>query len=98
MILRELMVEKQFMAWNAQAADDKCMDLKEQPRKHLTDRQAWEMIRRVSGCESTSEFQELERNKRATALRKILKRGVSIRQASRLTGISIGVIRKFAKG
>ena len=31
------------------------------------------------------------------ALRKVLKGGVSIRQASRLTGISTGMIRKFSK-
>ena len=34
----------------------------------------------------------MERSKRDAVLRKALKEGVSIRQASRLTGISVGVI------
>ena len=64
----------------------------------LRNRYPWELIRRKSGCKSASEFQRLERDKRDAALRKALKEGVSIRQASRLTGISIGVIRKISQG
>ena len=94
-MVREMMDEEQFMEWNAQAVDEKCMDMAEQPRKHLTDSRAWELIRRSSGCETTAEFQGLERGKRDEVLRKALKEGVSIRQASRLTGISIGVIAKL---
>ena len=97
-MVREMMKEKEFMEWNAQAVEEKCMDVEEQPRKHLTDSRAWELIRKSSGCETAAEFQRLEKDKRDEALRKALKKGVSIRQASRLTGISIGVIRKFSNG
>ena len=64
----------------------------------MTDSRAWELIRRRSGCKSAAEFQRLESGKRDAALRKALKGGVSIRQASRLTGISIRVIRKISHG
>ena len=56
----------------------------------------WELIRRKSGCENAAEFQRLERDKRDAAPSKALKEGVSIRQTSRLTGISIGVICKLS--
>ena len=91
----EMMDEEEFLAWNAQAADESCMDMSDQPRRHLTDSRAWELIQRSSGCENAAEFQSLEKDKRDAALRKALKGGVSIRQASRLTGISIGLIRKI---
>ena len=65
-------------------------------RKHLTDIRAWELIRWKSGCENAAEYQRLERNKRDAAPGKALKEGVSIRQASGLTGIGIGVIRKLS--
>ncbi|MBQ7183145.1 MAG: transposase [Clostridia bacterium] len=91
----EMMNEEEFREWNTQAAEDKCMDITEQPRKHLTDSRAWALIQRRSGCKNASEFQNLEREKRDAALGKALKEGVSIRQASRLTGISIGVIRRI---
>ena len=96
-MVREMMNEKEFMEWNAQAVDEKCMDMAEQPQKRLTDSRAWDLIRRSSGCETTAEFQRMERGKRDAVLRKALKEGVSIRQASRLTGISIGVICRIAK-
>ena len=92
----EMMDAEEFKAWNAQAVDESCMDMSDRPRKQLTDKRAWELIRRSSGCESTAEFQMMERGKRDAALGKALKGGVSIRQASRLTGISIGVIRKIS--
>ena len=97
-MVREMMDEEQFMAWNAQVAEEKCMEMEEQPRKHLTDSRAWELIRRSSGCETAAEFQRLEKSKRDAVLRKALKEGVSIRQASRLAGISIGVISRIVKG
>ena len=93
-----MMNEKEFMEWNAQAVEEKCMDMTEQLRKHLTDSRAWELIRHRSGCETTAEFQGLERSKRDEVLRKALKEGVSIRQASRLTGISVGVIYRAVNG
>ncbi len=97
-MVQEMMNEKEFIEWNAQAVDEKCMDMAEQPQKRLTDSRAWELIRRSSGCETTAEFQGLERSKRDEILRKALKEGVSIRQASRLTGISVGVISRVVIG
>ena len=97
-MVREMMDKGQFMAWNAEAVEEKCMEMEEEPRKHLTDSHAWELIRKKSGCENAEEFQKLERSKQEAVLRKALEAGVSIRQASRLTGVSIGVIRKFTDG
>ena len=97
-MVREMMDEAQFMEWNAQPTEEKCMDMSDQAQRHLTDSRAWDLIKRYSGCKNAAEFQKLERNKQDSALRKVLKGGVSIRQASRLTGISIGMIRKFSKG
>ena len=96
-MVREMMDEEWFMEWNAQAVEEKCMDMADQPRKSLTDSRAWDVIRRGSGCETTAEFQRMEKGKRDEVLRKAMKEGVSIRQASRLTGISIGVICRIAK-
>ena len=97
-MVREMMDEEQFMEWNAQEVEEKCMDMEDQPRKRLTDSRAWELIRRSSGCETMAEFQRLERGNRDAVLRKAMKGGVSIRQASRLTGLSIGVIYRVVSG
>ncbi len=86
------------MERNAQAVEDKCMDIADRPRKRLTDSGTWALIRRSSGCENAAAFQRLERDRRDAALREALKGGASIRQASRLTGVSFGVIRGLVKG
>ncbi|MBR2842271.1 MAG: transposase, partial [Lachnospiraceae bacterium] len=39
-MVREMMNEKEFMEWNAQAVEEKSMDMEDRPRKHLTDSRA----------------------------------------------------------
>ena len=69
-MVREMMDKEQFREWNAQSVEEKCMDMEDQPQKHLTDSRAWELIRRKSGCEDAAEFQRPERDKRDAALDK----------------------------
>ncbi len=86
------------MERNGHAIEEKCMDIAYQPQKHLTDSGTWALIRRSSGCENAAAFQRLERDRRDAALREALKGGASLRQTSRLTGVSFGVIRGLVKG
>ncbi len=43
-MVREMMEEVEFMEWNAQAVEEKCMDMEDRPRRHLADSRAWETI------------------------------------------------------
>jgi transposase len=54
-------------------------------------------MRQISRCGNATEFQKLPVRERDTALRKLLDAGVSIRQASRITGVSFGIVRKFTE-
>ena len=36
-MVREMMNKEQFMEWNAESAEGKCMDTEDQQRKRLTD-------------------------------------------------------------
>ena len=49
----------------------------------------------LTGCQNASEKQSLTVEKLDEGLREPLRHGVSIRQASRITGISFGIVRKF---
>ena len=51
-MVREMMDEERFMEWNAPAGEEKCMDMEEKLRKHLTGSRAWEPIRRSNRCET----------------------------------------------
>lgn len=63
--------------------------------RSLTDADLRKVMVRVSGCMTASEFQQLAREERNLALMEMRRAGGSIRQVSRLTGISVGIVRRF---
>ena len=89
-----LLPENEFVELNNSTSDASCLDISEKVIARVTDEQAKILIRKISKCESVAEFQNLELAKRDKALKKLREKGLSIRQMSRLTGISISVIRK----
>lgn len=72
-----------------------CMDLSLNEPIRVTDEQAGAMMRKLSKCGNATEFQNLAPEKRDRYLKELREKGVSIRQLSRLTGISIGIVRKI---
>ncbi len=60
--------------------------------KRKTDREAAAIICQVCGCDTVQEIGGYDEDRRSKAVRKAPKAGVSIRQLSRLTGISKAVI------
>ena len=90
-----LMTMDEFVGLNKQAVDASCMDIAEKVMARVTDEQAQKLIRKISKCESVADFQSLEPEQRDKYLKKLKEQGLSIRQLSRLTGISFGVIRNI---
>ena len=84
-----------FLRFHAEQNQDVFMDLNDQRPARMTDEKALKRMKKVSGCENAAEFQKLPAETRNAALTRMLKKGVSIRQASRITGVSIGIVRKF---
>ena len=71
--------------------------LEDNGTKRLTDREAAERLRMACGCSNVQDIGGWTAEKRDTALRKAFRTGVSIRQLSRLTGISKAIIERTAK-
>ena len=65
--------------------------------KRLTDHVAIERLRITCGCGHAQDIGGWTAEKRDAAIRKALRTGVSIRQLSRLTGISKAIIERVAK-
>ena len=53
----------------------------------LTDEQAKAIMKRVSGCDNASAFQLLTAKRQKEVLSTMLEKGVSVRQAARMTGV-----------
>ena len=90
----EMIGRDQFISFNNEANEDEFLDL-EIDDFRLTDVEAREIIFRISKCKTVAEFQGLDIEHRDKYLRKLKESGISIRQTSRLTGVSKGIVEKM---
>ena len=93
-VLAQMGIEE-FFQYHSQPNQDVCMDMPEKRPTRMTDEKALKKMKKYSGCENAAEFQKLPAETRNAVLSRMLKKGVSIRQASRITGVSVGIVRKF---
>ena len=92
-----MLSREEYVKFNNATNDDQCMDVSASVRKAVTDTEANAIIAKISRCNNVTEFQQLDQKKKETYIKKIHKKGVSVRQLSRLTGISKGLIEKYLK-
>jgi REP element-mobilizing transposase RayT len=90
------MVSKEdFYKFNSETAFKKCLDIEDKSTAKVTDEQAQKIIEKYSKCKSATEFQKLEIKTRDKYLKKFKENSLSIRQISRLTGVSYYVVQKL---
>ena len=85
-----MLPDAQFLEYHQEANDDKCMEMDEHFR--LTDDDGKKLILKIAKCKNATEFQQLDVAKRNAYIRKLHENGMSIRQISRLTGITKRVV------
>lgn len=88
-----LLNRESFISFHKEESSDNCLELKEKYR--LSDKDALRIIKKISKCSNSADFQALPPDKRDKYIKSFKKEGLSIRQISRLTGISFGIIRKI---
>jgi len=60
----------------------------------VSDEEAKEMIKEISDCGNVAEFQKIDTVAQRWYVKKFKEAGMSIRQISRLTGISKGIVER----
>ena len=90
----EMISKDQFVSFNIEANDDEFLDL-ELDDFRLTDAEARAIILAISKCKTVTEFQGLDIEHRNRYLKESKETGISIRQLSRLTGVSKGIVEKI---
>ena len=80
----------QFIDYHAEENNDNCLEMEEHFR--LTDNEAKALIEKIAKCKTVSDFQLLDVKKRNSCIHKLHKKGLSIRQISRLTGVPKKII------
>ena len=92
----DAMGEAAFRAYHHQENDDRCLEVREDDAPRLSDDRIRALMRTKYRCESVSAYQRLAPEIRGELLRTLLMSGASIRQLSRLTGETVGVVRKYS--
>ncbi len=88
----------EFIKMQYESNVDRCLDVTESKSVvRVTDEQAQAIINKISKTENINAFQLLPPEVQAKNILKCKKKGVSIRQLSRFTGISKGVIERICK-
>ena len=88
---------KDLLNFIMQSTDETCMEISETPRKGVTEETAKKLILDELGIIAPVISSE-NRSSIEVSIRRLSKKGVSIRQLSRLTGISKSMIEKMLKG
>ncbi len=77
--------------FNQKANTDRCLEYDSGGR--LNDLEAAQIIKTIADVEKASDVKALERLKRNEVIKQLKKKGLSIRQIERLTGLSFAIIR-----
>lgn len=83
--------KEQFVEFNNEFNDDVCLDISNNDFR-LNDDEALKIILKTCRCKSVSDFQKFDKIKRNYYIGKFYQKGLSIRQISRLTGLSRKVV------
>ena len=90
------MVSKEYFAdFNMETIYENCLDIQDNSKIKVTEEQAKKIFEKLSKCSNVTEFQALNIKLRDRCLKKLKENGLSIRQISRLTGISYYIVQKI---
>ena len=90
----EMLGRDEFIHYTLTQNEDVLLDVSEITGSRMTDEAAKEIIKKLTGCRNSSEFQNLDVKKRNEAFRQMIREDIMINQAARLTGWSRTVIRR----
>ena len=82
-----------FIEFNLENNDDICLDIEEQNNR-INDSEAREIIKQVCGYSNASEIRKLNIAERNKCIKALKDGGLSIRQISRITGVSKYAVEK----
>ena len=94
-LVERMIGRKEFERYHRENDNHICMDIQDEAVHRITDEQVRKLLRENFVCENVSQVQLLTEEKKILAIQLLLGSGASIRQVSRLTGISFGIVRKY---
>ena len=87
-----MMSREQLKKYTEKANDDQFLDMETTIKQTKTDTEAKEVLMKMSGCASVSDFQRLQKPDREAFIKQLNKAGINKSQIARITGYSRQVI------
>ncbi|MGN0458662.1 MAG: REP-associated tyrosine transposase [Eubacterium sp.] len=91
----EILPLSEFSRFHCESETNSHIDFYETKLVRLTDEEAKRIIEKISGCKTVEEYQKLPQKKQIGFISEFRSKNISIRQINRLTGLSIGIVRKY---
>lgn len=88
---------QEFVRYHQEIRQDICLEIDQQRRRQLTDEQAKDIVTQLTHCKTITEVQKLDIKTKSIFVKQLKAKGLSIRQISRLTGISKGMVENYLK-
>ncbi|MBP3360654.1 MAG: transposase [Clostridia bacterium] len=82
-----------FAEFHNEANNDECLDCEKKSR--ITDKEGMSVLKRILKTRNVNDIVNFEENEKQELIRKMKSAGMSIRQISRLTGLGVGIVRKY---
>ncbi len=92
-LVMELIGQDNFTEFHKGSDEKNYLDESAKSEK-LSDQRAWDIISSISKCKTIEDFQRHEIQNQLGYIKIARTKGLSIRQISRLTGVSVGLVRK----
>ena len=89
----KLLNNKDFKEYSNKESTEKILEY-ENNKFRVSDSDAKKIITIISKCNNTTEFQQINPHERRIIINKLKDEGMSIRQISRLTGVSKGIVER----
>lgn len=93
----DLIGREELAAFHRLPGHEKCLDIEDKPTVRLTEEQAKAAMEAVTRCKSVSDFQKLTPPVKEKMIGMLREAHLSLRQISRLTGMSISIVRRIVE-
>jgi len=91
----EFIPKNKFEEYNNEIINADCLDVEEKTINRVTDEEAKRIMKHYSKCETVTDFQALNIKERDKYIKIFKEKGISIRQISRLIGVSYYIVQKL---
>lgn len=93
-LAKETVAAKDYSVFYSSEGEGKFTDF-ENFKRRLSDKEAWAIISRLTGCQNTVEFKKMPIEEKERLIPILNSKNISQRQLSRLTGLSLGKISRI---